>query len=71
MFSLSNIIKIFQTKYKIDAGEWLCPSMTVSILSQLMAQRDFSELDIRVFNEGIIYLDKLNTVLNEGWYVLM
>jgi cysteine protease ATG4 len=67
LFSLNNIIKISQTKYKIDAGEWLCPSMAVSILSQLMAQRDFSELDIRVFNEGIIYLDKLNTVLNEGW----
>jgi cysteine protease ATG4 len=64
---MPNIINIAQTKYKIDAGDWLCPSVAVSILAQLMSNKDFSELDIRVFNEGVLYLDKLNTVINEGW----
>ena len=69
-FSFQNIALTGLTNYKYDVGDWICPSVAVSILADLNKKLEPSLLNIRVFSEGIVYLDKLYNDFFDGFCML-
>lgn len=66
LFSITNITKIGFDKFKVDAGEWYCPSIAVSIISRILKEASISDLKVKIFTDGVIYLDKLSSCLDDG-----
>jgi cysteine protease ATG4 len=65
VFSIANIIWVGGTIFQYEAGNWLSPSMAAQILAHINQQMPNKIIDILIFGEGAIYLDKVAANLTE------